>query len=128
MGFAIPQAIGVAKAAPDRTIYCVEGDGSLQHNIQELATLKKEAPNVRLFILDNGGYASIRNSQKPFGSYLGCDKRSGLCLPDIKRVLSAYKIEATIIRIDPETEIRPRLQRTINEDGSITPGRLEDIE
>jgi len=126
MGFAVPQAIGVAKAAPDRMVYCVEGDGSLMVNVQELATLK-EVKNVRLFILCNNGYASIRNTQRRFGNYLGCDRDSGMPEPDLKKVIESYGIEATFIHIDPETTIHPRLRSTIHEDGTITPGRLEDI-
>ena len=126
MGFALPQAVGAAFAS-GRRVVCVEGDGSLQLNAHALQTIRQHNLNIKLFILENNGYASIRNTQKRFGRFLGCDPSSGMTLPDTQRILDAYGVEATIIHIDPDTEIRPRLKSTIV-DGKIIPGRLEDIE
>jgi acetolactate synthase-1/2/3 large subunit len=132
MGFGLPMAIGIARAAPDKRVFCIEGDGSLMVNIQELESLRRQAPNVSLYVLCNNGYASIRNTQRTrFGRFLGCDEDSGLPMPDVQRlkmIIDAFGVSATFIHIDPDTEIRPRLQSTMNEDGTITPGRLEDIE
>ena len=127
MGFGLPQAIGIAKAAPDKTVYCVEGDGSIMVNIQDLSMLKG-VPNVRFFILCNDGYASIRNTQKRFGHFIGCDGSSGLPQPDLRAVCEGFGVDATFIHIDRDTQIQPRLRSTIKENGTIVPGRLEDIE
>lgn len=87
MGFGLPTAIGAAIASGKRVV-CVEGDGSLQHNIQELATIKALNLPIKLFILENGGYASIRNTQRfRFGRLLGCDTDHGLPLPNIRKVV-----------------------------------------
>lgn len=127
MGFALPAAIGAACASGGRVV-CVEGDGSLQHNIQELATIKALNLPIKLFILLNDGYASIRNTQRSrFGRFLGCDPAHGLPMPDIRKVVESYGVEAEYIAIDPASEIHPRLHSTMDKHGRISPGRLEDI-
>lgn len=127
MGFALPAAIGAATASKKRVV-CVEGDGSLMHNVQELATLKALNLPIKLFIVLNDGYASIRNTQKHrFGRLLGCDAAHGLPMPDVRKVVESYGVEAEYIELDPDAEIHPRLQSTMDAHGNIKPGRLEDI-
>jgi acetolactate synthase-1/2/3 large subunit len=94
MGFALPAAIGAAAAAPERTVVCVTGDGSLHLNVHELATLTHNGFNVKLFIIDNDGYASIRNTQKGFfaGQFIGASRDSGVSLPSLDKLAAAYGI------------------------------------
>lgn len=100
MGFALPAAIGAAVAAPDRTIVCVTGDGSLHLNVHELATLSHNQLNVKLFIVDNDGYASIRNTQKGFfaGQFIGASRDSGVSLPALDKLADAYGIRLETMR------------------------------
>jgi len=63
MGLALPMAIGAAYSYPEKQIIAIIGDGSIELNIQELRTLSLNNLNVKLFIINNGGYASIRKSQ-----------------------------------------------------------------
>lgn len=63
MGLTLPMAIGAAAAKPDVTVVAVTGDGSIELNIQELRTMQQNELNIKLFIINNGGYASIRKSQ-----------------------------------------------------------------
>src|SRR5262249_30455142 len=65
MGYALPAAIGVASAhaGEEHATVCVIGDGSLQTNIHELQTIRHHRFNVKMFVIDNGGYASIRSTQ-----------------------------------------------------------------
>ena len=63
MGFGLPQAIGAALASGRRVI-CIEGDGSIQLNMQELETIRRLNLNIKIFVLNNGGYATIRNTAK----------------------------------------------------------------
>ena len=63
MGVAVPQSIGCSCAAPERQILVVTGDGSIELNIQELKTISQNKLNIKVFVLNNGGYASIRESQ-----------------------------------------------------------------
>lgn len=92
MGYALPAALGAAVAAPGKTIVSVFGDGSLQTNIHELQTLVHHQFNVKVFVINNDGYASIRNTQKTFfnGFYVGSTPDSGVTLPDTSKICAAY--------------------------------------
>lgn len=92
MGWALPAAIGVASAGCPQNVVAIVGDGSLQTNIQELQTLVHHQLNVKLFVINNGGYASIRNTQRTFfkGFYVGSTVDSGVSLPDTAKIAAAY--------------------------------------
>jgi acetolactate synthase-1/2/3 large subunit len=94
MGWGLPAAMGVSAADPERNVIAIIGDGSLQTNIQELQTLVHNQFNVKLFVINNGGYASIRNTQKNFfnGFYVGCTEESGVSLPDTAKIAAAYGV------------------------------------
>jgi acetolactate synthase-1/2/3 large subunit len=64
MGHALPAAIGAAYANPERRVVCIEGDGSLMMNVQEMANIPN---NLRLVVINNGGYSSIKQTQERFG-------------------------------------------------------------
>lgn len=66
MGYALPAATGAAKADCRKNIICVTGDGSLQTNIHELAPIRHNNLNVKIVVVNNSGYVSIRNTQKNF--------------------------------------------------------------
>ena len=99
MGFTLPACIGASIARPNSDIIGITGDGSLQMNIQELETLRYLNPNVKLFVWNNGGYLSIRNTQDKFfeGRRLGSCVDSGVTLPDVSRIANAYNIPYTRI-------------------------------
>ena len=67
MGISLPLAIGSAVADKSKTILAVTGDGSIELNIQELKTMSHYNLNIKLFVINNGGYASMRNWQDNFG-------------------------------------------------------------
>jgi acetolactate synthase-1/2/3 large subunit len=90
MGYDLPAAIGAALGTGAET-WCLAGDGSLQMNLQELATLAHRRLPVNLVVLDNGGYASIRQTQATFfGAKFGCTTDSGLGFPALDRIAEAY--------------------------------------
>lgn len=96
MGYGLPAAIGACLAAGEgRPIVAVESDGSLQLNLQELSTLRQWQLPICLFILNNGGYASIRNTQRTYfnGRYVATGPEAGLFLPDLLAVAQAMGIE-----------------------------------
>ena len=66
MGYGLPAAIGASVANLNKKIICIEGDGSIQMNIQELATLKSNKLKIKLIIIENGGYLSIKQTQERF--------------------------------------------------------------
>lgn len=94
MGHALPLAIGAAVADPQSEVICVTGDGSLQTNIQELATVAHHKFNVKMFIVNNDGYVSIRNTQNNFfkGLLVGTDPKSGVTMPSLEKIALAYGI------------------------------------
>lgn len=94
MGYDLPAAIGASIASDRSKIVCLAGDGSIQMNIQELQTIVHNKLPIKIFILNNNGYHSIRQTQNNFfGSPLvGCDPPSGVSFPDFERLAYAYKI------------------------------------
>ena len=88
MGFDVPAAIGACVAAEGQSVVCLAGDGSLQMNLQELQTIVHHQLPVKLFVLNNNGYHSIRQTQSNFfGTPLvGCDPGSGVSFPDMERI------------------------------------------
>jgi acetolactate synthase-1/2/3 large subunit len=117
MGWALPAAIGAAAAEPSTTIVVVVGDGSLQTNIQELQTIRQYDFNVKIIVINNDGYASIRSTQDRFfaGTYIGSTRESGVVLPDIRRIADAYGI--THVACPERSTIRTSLQQLLASPG-----------
>ncbi len=92
MGHALPMAIGASSADPKSRVICFVGDGSLQTNIQELATLAYNQLNVAVVVVSNDGYLSIRNTQRNFfgGFLVGTDSKSGVSMPNLSKMAEAY--------------------------------------
>ena len=117
MGYDLPAAIGAAFAQDGKRIICLAGDGSLQMNIQELQTVVQNHLNIKLFVLNNNGYLSIRTTQRNFFQNLfGESPQTGVTFPDIVRVGAAYGIES--FRLD-EAEFEGRLQQILSSPGPI---------
>jgi acetolactate synthase-1/2/3 large subunit len=153
MGLAIPSTIGACFGAGKKTVVSVDGDGGFQFNIQELATIATYNLPIKLFIVNNNGYASIRSSQIGYfgGNMVASDPASGLKLPDIQSVAQAYGIRAEKLDYagDVSAQIRtilaspgpvvceveviadeprePRLASMRREDGSMVSKPLEDL-
>ncbi|MBO5763189.1 MAG: thiamine pyrophosphate-binding protein, partial [Lentisphaeria bacterium] len=91
MGYGLPAAIGAALGS-GREVICVTGDGSLQMNLQELQTMKNYALPLKLFVYNNGGYLSIKLTQRAFfqGNFVGSEAGSGIVLPDLEKLAEAY--------------------------------------
>ena len=91
MGYALPASIGAIAAGAQRTI-CVTGDGSAQMNVHEFGTLASQGGNAVIFVINNGGYASIRNTQKSFfsPSFIGASATSGVLMPNWEKIAEAY--------------------------------------
>ena len=93
MGYGLPAAIGAAFAGgPDRTVVCFEGDGSIQMNLQELQTVLNYRLPIKLFVYNNGGYLSIKTTQRAFfnGFFVGSEAGSGVVLPSFEKLAEAY--------------------------------------
>ena len=97
----------------------VESDGSLQLNIQELATLRGFNLPICLVVMNNGGYASIRNTQRNYfeGRYVGTGPEAGLWMPDLQELARAY--ELPFKRIRDAAELSAGLAEAIAQPGPM---------
>jgi acetolactate synthase-1/2/3 large subunit len=153
MGFGLPMALGAALGS-DRPVACVDADGGLMLNIQELATLKRLAPKgFVLFVMNNDGYESIRVSQqRHFGGKYGTDEESGVSIPSYEAISAAFglpyvrvetpaELEAFIAGHDdgdppvvvdvivPRSEPRgPAVKTIVHPDGRLASTPLKDID
>ena len=118
MGFGLPAAIGACLAGNRQRTICVEGDGGLQMNAQELATLGALKLPVHCFVINNAGYASIRSSQQNyFKRQFGADVHSGLVLPDLERLASAYGVP--FLRVENGPDLVAQLSSALNVPGPL---------
>jgi acetolactate synthase-1/2/3 large subunit len=154
MGYGLATAIGAAFGSGGRRVILTEGEGGFSQNLQELATVKRHALPIKMFLSENGGYASIRATQKKFfnGAYLGCDPQTGLDFPDWEQLFMSYGIpcrflneqeanradlrrlidqsegpEAWIVRVDPEQPNWPAVSTRLAVDGSMSSSPLHDM-
>lgn len=119
MGFGLPYAIGSCIANDRRRTVLINGDGAFQLNIQELETLHRLELPVKIFIWNNGGYASIRSMQRNNfeGRYVASDQSSGLTMPSISRVAAAYGFKT--YRISTNAELDKILPQIMKDDESV---------
>ncbi|MFB3915168.1 MAG: thiamine pyrophosphate-binding protein [Terriglobales bacterium] len=151
MGYDLPAAIGAAMARERQRVICLAGDGSLQLNIQELQTVVQHQLPIKIFVLNNGGYLSIRSTQANFfGRLMGESCASGVSFPDFVKVGCAYGIPSmrldrvsvlsqvrealdrpgpalVEVMLDPQQEFEPRSRSKQLPDGTIVSPPLEDM-
>ncbi|WP_373989528.1 thiamine pyrophosphate-binding protein [Duganella sp. BuS-21] len=153
MGYSLPAAMGVSAATNDGRVLAVTGDGSFQQNLQELAMVAHYNFPIKLFVLNNNGYLSIRASQKNYFErrFIGESPESGVPIPDTLKICGAYgvacervsdlsQLEAVIARalahdgpyvVDvvtpPDQLIIPTVSSRVNADGSMSSRPLEDM-
>lgn len=153
MGWCLPSAIACCIASEKQRTLLLEGDGSLQHNLQELALIRTYRLPLKLFIYTNGGYASIRAMQQiNFQSnFTGCDRSSGVGIPSMRKIAMLYDL--AYYRIERDGEIDSILEQVMadnepclcevcgsiyfdeipksmtiaNPDGSFTSSKLENL-
>jgi acetolactate synthase-1/2/3 large subunit len=153
MGYGLPAAIG-AHYGTKKSIICIEGDGSIMMNLHELQTVKHNKIPIKLFIINNGGYLSIKLTQNSFfkGHLVASENSSGVSIPSFKELANVFgfnyisiinndKIDQalcdtfkndqpTIIDVftDPNEQHEPKVvAKGINKDGKIIPGELTNM-
>jgi acetolactate synthase-1/2/3 large subunit len=145
MGYGLSGAIGAAFAGRGRRTILVEGDGGFFQNMQEVGTAAINELNLKIFIFDDGGYASIRTMQENYfgGRVIGCDRQTGLGLPDWEALFKAFDVPcvrlhpnfpsddafvdcfghrgtaAFIVPIDPEQTCFPKISSRVTADGGM---------
>ena len=152
MGFGLPGIIGAYFADKKKIPVCVTGDGGLMFNIQELHTLKNYKIPIKLFIINNGGYLTMKLMQKKnFKKFVGADKNSGLTMPKFLSVAKSFGFKTTKLSnennldnkikkilksrnavvceiITPKMqELVPRVQTQMNKDGTFQPAMLDNM-
>lgn len=119
MGYDLPAAIGACVANNKKNTICIAGDGSLMMNLQELQTLKHHNLPVKIFILNNDGYSSIKQTQTNFfeGRNTGAGTNSGVSMPDFVKVGSAFDIKS--IRLESPNEIDNTIKDVLSTKGPV---------
>jgi len=112
MGYALPASIGASILKNKKKIICIDGDGSLQINIQELHTIDKLKLPIKIFILNNNGYGIIKQFQELYlGKRLEASGK-GVSNPSFKKVSQAFNINYNLIRNHLELNKIEKIIRT----------------
>ena len=153
MGYGLSGAIGAALAHVDKKTIMFEGDGGFAQNLQEIGTAVVNKLDLKIFIMDNSGYQSIRGNQKNSfaGHYVGCDMSTGLGLPNWEQIGMAFNAKTFlvtaktafgkeflelfnerglvvfIVKIDPEQTYWPRLMSLIDLNGNVASSPLHQM-
>lgn len=95
MGVNLPSSIGASLALGKKRVICITGDGSIQTNIQEIQTIIYNELPIKIFVFNNEGYFSIKNTQDNyFGkNYMGVNDKTGLSLPNLSKISKGYDIK-----------------------------------
>ena len=153
MGYGLPGAIGASFATDKGDVNCLNCDGGMMLNLQELQTVVHHQLPIKLFIFSNDGYLMIKHTQKALfsGRYSGTDKKSGVSCPNFTALATAFGIRAFTIKTwldfesvipemlaykgpvicevftHPEQLFVPKLSFALQNDGAIVSPPLEDL-
>lgn len=120
MGYGFPAALGVAVARKGKRVICLDGDGSFQMNLQELQTVVYNQLNLKLIIINNNGYHSIRQTQTNLfkgAPLVGVCDGNGLSFPNFEKL--AYAYELPYVRIDSLNNVEAGLDALLVQDGPV---------
>ena len=149
----MPGAIGISFAKGNERVVCIDGDGSIQMNLQELQTIVYNNVNVRIFVLNNDGYHSMRQTQSNLfkGALAGVNKENGVSFPDMEKIAYAYgipyykidhidAIDTTVndvlthdgpviceVMLDKKQFFEPKLSSKVLPDGKIVSPEIDDL-
>ena len=153
MGYGLPAAVGAAVFDNSRRTICIDGDGSIMMNVQELATAVLNKLDLKIFLLNNQGYHSIRQTQASFMKppYVGIDPESGVGFPDFEKLAAAFGLHyfklcqetecqevfgqvlgcdgpcICEVIVDKEQGFAPKASSKVTGDGKIVSSALEDM-
>ncbi|MDD3237818.1 MAG: thiamine pyrophosphate-binding protein [Candidatus Gastranaerophilales bacterium] len=119
MGYELPASIGASVANPQNDIIVLAGDGSIMMNLQELQTIKHNNLPIKIFVINNGAYASIQQTQKRFfdGHMTGSGIESGVSVPDFEAVGKAFGLKT--VRIKTSHDLKEQIDKVLNTQGAI---------
>lgn len=155
MGYGLPGAIGASFAAPNRQVLCLNCDGGMMMNLQELQTIIHHNLPIKIIVFENDGYLMIKHTQKLLfnGSYSGVNNKTGVSTPDFLKIGDAFgfktfKIDGNshhliphtltnffdtmvpslcVVHMNPEQEFIPKVKGVVQSDGKIMPASLEEM-
>ncbi|MGK5057737.1 thiamine pyrophosphate-binding protein [Janthinobacterium sp. LB2P49] len=153
MGYGLPAAIGASFAGQRSEVMCLNCDGGIMMNLQELQTIAHHQLPIKIFIFNNDGYLMIKHTQNSLfkNGYVGTDRKSGVSCPDFSKVAAAFDMPAYQIRdwencdevlrqvqaangpvicevfMHPEQLFVPKLSLVVKPDGSLVSPPLEDL-
>jgi acetolactate synthase-1/2/3 large subunit len=153
MGFGVPAPIGACIASGFKRTVSIDGDGGFLMNIQELATIELHSLPIKIFVLNNNGYGSIKTSQDRYfdGRRLGTDRSTGLAIPNLEPIVRGFglnyeRIETrddlrstialvlddnipTVVEVfvDPDQQTEPRTYTTVLPDGKMLTASMENL-
>jgi acetolactate synthase-1/2/3 large subunit len=153
MGYGLPAAFGAAVAGNGREVLCLNCDGSMMMNLQELQTIASHGLRVKIVVFNNDGYLMIKHTQKMLfeGKYTAVNSSTGVVLPDYMKVAEAFGYEKFQIKnwdefnfyfrrfmdfdgpsiceifMPPEQEFLPKVKGVVKTDGSIFAPPLEEM-
>ena len=153
MGFGLPAAVGASFARGKAEVICLNCDGGMMMNLQELQTIVHHRLPIKIFVFNNDGYLMIKHTQKALfqGHYSGTDEKSGVSCPNFTALAAAFGMPAFQIRtwddfdavlpqvqaaggpvicevfMHPEQLFVPKLSLAIQEDGTLVSPPLEDL-
>lgn len=119
MGYGLPAAIGALMANDKGKTICIEGDGSIQMNIQELQTIIYNKLPIKIFVYNNYGYVSIRLSQNSLfgGNIVASCPKSGVGLPDILKIAKAYGLST--VKISSNNDLESKIEEVFRTKCSV---------
>ena len=153
MGFGLPGAIGASIASNKSDVICLNCDGGIMMNLQELQTISEYKLPIKLFIFNNDGYLMIKHTQKNFfkGRYTSVNKKTGISFPNFRILAKAFNLDYFKIKnwhdyrkfmkkdfrkkksylcevlMDPEQNFHPKLSTFIDDKNNIVSPPLEDL-
>jgi len=119
MGFGIPGALGACIASEQKRTICIDGDGGFAMNVQELALVSKLRLPIKFFVLNNGGYGSIKATQRNYfdSRFLATDETSGLYLPSIQGMAQGFDLPYRLI--DSHFELPRQIAEVLDFEGPV---------
>tara|TARA_X000001036_G_scaffold388375_2_gene384655 strand:+ start:6453 stop:8240 length:1788 start_codon:yes stop_codon:yes gene_type:complete len=152
MGFGLAGAVGASFASPSRQVICLNCDGGIMMNLQELHTIIENNLKVKIVIFNNDGYLMIKHTQKMLfnGNYNSVDKKTGIGLPSFKKLLPAFGFNyyrfneddrknsiqeflndssQSVLEVfmDPEQGFLPKVKGVLNQDNTILSPPIEEM-
>jgi len=153
MGYGLPAAIGAQLSKPTSPVLCLNCDGGIMMNLQELHTIVENDLSIKVIIFNNDGYLMIKHTQKLFfkSHYVSVDKKTGVGLPDFSKLLPAFgydyyslkqwdsfdetvsaflshpKMAVLEVFMDPEQDFIPKVKGVLQEDNTILAPPIEEM-